>query len=108
MKFSYRWLSELSGCDSVAPDKLSDLISVKTAESEGVQEFGAHLSNVCAARVVTCEPIDGTKNAKAVVDTGRYGTKTVVCGAPNCRTGIVTAYVPAGSKLGDKEIRKAV
>ncbi len=108
MKFSYRWLSELSGCGDVAPQKLSDLITVKTAESEGVEPFGTHLSAVCAARVVSCEPIEGSKNSKAVVETGRYGTKTVVCGAPNCRAGIVTAYVPAGTKLGDKEIRKAI
>jgi phenylalanyl-tRNA synthetase beta chain len=107
MKFSYRWLSELSGCDGVAPDMLSDLISVKTAESEGVHEFGEHLSKVCAALVISSEPIEGSKNAKAVVDTGRYGTKTVVCGAPNCRAGIVTAYVPAGTRLAGKDIRKA-
>jgi phenylalanyl-tRNA synthetase beta chain len=107
MKFSYRWLSELSGCGDVPPQKLSDLITVKTAESEGVQPFGTHLPAVCAARVLSCEPIEGSKNSKAFVETGRYGTKTVVCGAPNCRAGIVTAYVPAGAKLGDKEIRKA-
>ena len=29
---------------------------------------------------------------------GRYGTKTVVCGAPNCRPGILTVYVPLGVK----------
>jgi len=34
-----------------------------------------------------------------VVDAGRYGTKTVVCGAPNCRPGIITAYAPIGKKV---------
>ena len=38
-------------------------------------------------------------NVKAVVDTGRYGVKTVVCGAPNCRPGVITAYVPIGTKV---------
>ena len=44
------------------------------------------------------EPIPGSHNVKAVVDTGRYGRKTVVCGAPNCRPGVVSAYVPIGKK----------
>jgi phenylalanyl-tRNA synthetase beta chain len=39
MKFSYQWLTELSGCGDVSPQKLSDLITVKTAESEGVERF---------------------------------------------------------------------
>ena len=40
---------------------------------------------------------------------GGCGKQTVVCGAPNCRPGIVTAYVPAGTTLKDgREIRKAV
>jgi phenylalanyl-tRNA synthetase beta chain len=33
-----------------------------------------------------------------VVDAGHYGRKTVVCGAPNCRPGITTVYVPLGLK----------
>src|SRR5207249_2806253 len=36
---------------------------------------------------------------KALVDTGRYGKKTVVCGAPNCKPGMTTAYVPVGNKV---------
>ena len=43
----------------------------------------------------------GSHNRKAVVETARYGTKTVVCGAPNCRAGLLTAYVPAGVKIID-------
>ena len=39
------------------------------------------------------EPIAGSHNVKAVVDAGRYGRKTVVCGAPNCRPGMITVYV---------------
>ncbi len=35
---------------------------------------------------------------KAVVDAGRYGRKIVVCGAPNCRPGIRTVYVPLGRR----------
>src|SRR6478672_5636247 len=71
---------------------------MKTAECEGIETVGPLLAEVCAARVETVSPIEGSKNAIAVVEAGRYGRKTVVCGAPNCRAGMVTAYAPIGKK----------
>ena len=94
MKFSYNWIAELVDGLAVAPAELARLITMKTAESEGVEAIGTHLERVCAARVIASEPV-GKNHFKATVETGRYGVKTVICGAPNCRAGIVTAYVPA-------------
>lgn len=105
MKFSYNWLSELVEGLDLAPAELSRSITLKTAESEGVEPAGAVLDKVCAARVLSVEQIRDSHNVKVTVDTGRYGLKTVVCGAPNVRVGITTAYVPAGVTLGGKEIR---
>ena len=107
MKFSYNWICELVEGVDVTPQDLVRLITMKTAECEGVERIGAHLEQVCAARIISVEPIAGGHNVKAVVETGRYGTKIVVCGAPNCRAGITTAYVPAGTRLGEREIGKA-
>jgi len=98
MKFSYNWLSELTEGLNIDPHQLGLSITLHTAEQEGVEPVGTHLSQVCAAKVISAEPIPGSKNAKAIVDTVRYGTKTVVCGAPNCRAGIITAYVPLGTR----------
>ncbi|HOK47862.1 MAG TPA: phenylalanine--tRNA ligase subunit beta, partial [Bryobacteraceae bacterium] len=107
MNFSYNWLSELVEGLQIDPAELGRLITMKTAECEGVSTVGAHLERVVAAKVVSVEPIAGSHNVKAVIEAGAYGTRTVVCGAPNCRPGIVTAYVPAGTKLGGREIGKA-
>src|SRR5204863_334810 len=71
---------------------------MKTAECEGIAEIGALLTGASAARIVSVEPIPGGHNSKAVVETARYGVKTVVCGAPNCRAGMSTVYVPLGKK----------
>lgn len=93
MKFSYNWLREfVPGLDS-DPAALMRLITMKTAECEGVEEAGALLASVSVARVISME------NRTAVVETDRYGTKTVVCGASNCRPGLITAYVPIGKKV---------
>src|SRR4051794_15993977 len=98
MKFSYNWLRDLTDGLSAAPDALERLITMKTAECEGIEKTGELLETACAARVQSVEPIQGSKNVKAVVDAGRYGIRTVVCGAPNCRPGLITAYAPIGKK----------
>jgi phenylalanyl-tRNA synthetase beta chain len=107
MRFSVNWLSELAGGISLPPRELALLVTTRTAEQEGVEEIGAHLNAVRAARVLAVEPIAGSHNVKAVIDTGG-ARRTVVCGAPNCRPGIVTAWVPPGTALGARQIEKAV
>lgn len=96
MKFSYSWLRELVDGLNESPKELMRLITLKTAECEGLEETGALLAQACEARVVTVEHLG--KNVKAVVATASYGIKTVVCGAPNCRPGLKTIYVPLGKK----------
>src|SRR5579871_3118153 len=98
MKFSYNWIREFVGDLSTPASSLERLITMKTAECEGIELTGDLLERACAARVETVEPIPGGHNVKAVVETGRYGRKTVVCGAPNCLTGVSSVYVPASRK----------
>ena len=100
MKFSYNWIRELVPALDEKPQELMRLITMKTAECEGLDEVGVALGAASVARVVSVEAITGSDhNRKAVVETARYGAKTVVCGAPNCRVGLLTAYVPAGVKV---------
>ena len=73
MKFSYNWIRELVEGLDYAPGPLERLITMKTAECEGIEASGALLERACAARVESVEPIPGSHNGKAVVDAGRYG-----------------------------------
>lgn len=98
MKFSYNWIHELVDGLDVPADEIGRLITLKTAECEGVETHGAMLDDVCVARVLTAEKVEGTHLTLTTVDTGRYGVKQVICGAPNCRAGILTAYWPLGKK----------
>ncbi len=107
MKFSYNWIREMVPGLETPAKELGLLITMKTAECEGVEPYGAHLAQVVAAKLVSVEPIEGSHNRKVVVDAGSLGIKTVVCGAPNARAGMVSAYVPAGVTLEGREIRKA-
>jgi len=99
LKFSYNWIREYVDGLEIPAATLEALITMKTAECEGIEEVGVYLGSACEARVETVEPIANSHNVKARVVTGRYGTKTVVCGAPNCREGLTTVYVPLGKKI---------
>ena len=98
MKFSYNWIHELVDGLEVPAAEIGRLITLKTAECEGVEPHGAMLNDVCVARVLTAEKVEGTHLTLTTVDTGRYGVKQVICGAPNCRAGMLTAYWPLGRK----------
>ena len=100
MKFSYTWISQMIDGLATDPRELTRLITMKTAESEGVEHVGELLAGACPATVVSAERV-GKKNQKAVVETDKYGVKTLVCGAPNCRPGLRTIYVPLGVKTID-------
>src|SRR5690349_4505981 len=98
MKFSYLWIREFVQDLDVPAQALERLITMKTAECEGIENTGALLASAVPARVEAVEPIAGSHNVRATVATERYGRKTVVCGAPNCRPGITSVYVPLGVK----------
>src|SRR5438270_5970419 len=99
MQFSYNWIREMVPDASESPLELMRLITMKTAECEGLEQVGAALATASVARVSSVQPIEGSHNRIAVVETARYGKKTVVCGAPNCRAGMLAVYVPVGTAV---------
>ncbi len=94
MKFSYNWIRELVPGLDADPQELMRLITMKTAECEGLELVGAALADAVVARVTDVQQIAGSHNQIVVVETARFGTRRVVCGAPNCRPGMLTAYLP--------------
>jgi phenylalanyl-tRNA synthetase beta chain len=105
MKFSYQWLCDLVDGAKPDPVELGRTITMKTAECEGVEILAPHLARVAVARILSTEPIPGSHNQMVLVDAGEHGRRTVVCGAPNCRAGITTIYVPPETRLGALEIK---
>ncbi len=94
MKFSYNWLRELVDGLDANPAEVMRLITLKTAECDGMEEVAPQLETACVATVVA---VDGRK---AQVDLGGR-TVTVICGAPNLRAGIRSVYLPIGKKIID-------
>ncbi|MCS7024357.1 MAG: phenylalanine--tRNA ligase subunit beta [Bryobacteraceae bacterium] len=104
MRFSYNWLKEMALGLATEPRDLMNLITLKTAECEGLHKVGQHFSQVVAAKVLQVEPLGSGRNRKTLIDAGPLGQHTVVCGAPNCRPGVITVWVPPGTRLEDQVI----
>ena len=100
MKFSYLWLSELVPGLSTDPAELQHLITMKTAECEGVEAVGAHFTRIVAARVLSVESLPKGKNKGVVIDLGEGRQAVVVCGAPNIKLHDRVPLAQVGAKVG--------
>jgi phenylalanyl-tRNA synthetase beta chain len=108
LKFSYQWLTELVPGLTTPPAELQRLITMKTAECEGVEPANTHFATVVAARILTVDPLPKGKNKIVTIDIGGGKQASVVCGAPNVRPGMLAAWVPPGTALGGKTIGRAL
>ena len=103
MFLSMNWISDF--VDFSGLDKL-DLIhrfSLSTAEVENEIFFkGSELSGVVVAEIKSVEPHPESKKLHLLkVDAGEPELTDVVCGAPNVRVGMKTAFAKLGAQLGE-------
>ena len=69
MKFSYNWIREfVDGLDTPAAN-LERLITMKTAECEGIEAVAPLLGETCAARVESVTPIEGSHASRSSAGT---------------------------------------
>ena len=96
MKFSLSWLKTHLETDA-SLDQITDTLTQIGLELEGVANPGAALAEFRIAHVVEAVQHPNADRLRAcVVDTGTQ-TVSVVCGAPNARTGMKTVLALPGS-----------
>ncbi len=103
MILSMNWISDfvdLSGLDKL------DLIakfSLSTAEVENdIYQKGSDLSGIVVAEIKSVEEHPESKKLHLLkVDIGEEDLVDVVCGAPNVRVGMKTAFAKLGAQIGD-------
>ena len=111
MKFSESWLRELANPD-LNCDALIAQLTMAGLEIDGV-EAAADFDGVVVARIesVAAHP-KADKLQVCQVDCGAGSNVQVVCGAPNAREGLVTAFaqvgamLPGGMKIGQAKLRE--
>ncbi len=97
MKFTLSWLK--THLDTDAPlDTITDTLTRIGLELEGVENRGAALAPFRIAHVVEAVQHPNADRLRACkVDTGDGTLVSVVCGAPNARTGMKAVFAAAGS-----------
>lgn len=103
MFLSMNWIEDfvdLKGLDKV---QLIHQFSLSTAEVENEIFFkGSDLSGVVVAEIKSVENHPDSKKLHLLkVDIGEEQLTDVVCGAPNVRVGMKTAFAKVGAQIGD-------
>ena len=103
MFLSMNWISDyvdLSGLDKL---ELINKFSLSTAEVENDIFFkGSDLSGIVVAEIKSVEDHPESKKLHLLkVDAGDGELTDVVCGAPNVRVGMKTAFAKVGAQIGD-------
>ena len=106
MFLSMNWIEDfvdLSGLDKV---DLIHRFSLSTAEVENEIFFkGSDLRGVVVAEIKSVENHPESKKLHLLkVDAGEDELTDVVCGAPNVRVGMKTAFAKVGAKIGEIQI----
>ena len=106
MFLSMNWIKDfvdLSGLDEL---KLINQFSLSTAEVENDIQFkGSDISGIVVAEIKSVEDHPESKKLHLLkVDIGEEELVDVVCGAPNVRVGMKTAFAKVGAKIGEIEI----
>ena len=106
MLLSMNWISDfvdLSGLDKL---KLINQFSLSTAEVENEIFFkGSDISGIVVAEIKSVDEHPDSKKLHLLkVDAGDGSLTDVVCGAPNVRVGMKTAFAKVGAQIGDIKI----
>ena len=106
MFLSMNWIQDFVDLDGLDKVDLIHRFSLSTAEVENDIYFkGSDISGIVVAEIKSVEEHPKSKKLHLLkVDTGEAELTDVVCGAPNVRVGMKTAFAKLGAKLGEIEI----
>jgi len=106
MFLSMNWISDYVDLSGLDKRELIAKFSLSTAEVENEIFYkGSDLSDVVVAEIKSVEEHPESKKLHLLkVDCGEAELVDVVCGAPNVRLGMKTAFAKVGAQLGDIKI----
>ena len=80
--------------------------TIRTAEVETVKKIGYDLDNIVIAKIIKCEKHPDSGHMHILqVECDEEKPIQVVCGAPNVRVGLKTAYIKVGGHIDGIEIK---
>ena len=103
MYISMNWIRDFVDLSGLDLNKLIAQFSLSTAEVENEIFYkGSDLEGVVVAQIMSVEEHPESKKLHLLkVDIGEAEPVDVVCGAPNVRVGMKTAFAKVGARLGE-------
>ena len=107
MKFSEQWLRELVQ-PQIGTQELADQLSLSGLEVDDIESVAGDFSGVVVGEIVSAEQHPNADKLQVCQVNDGEQIVQVVCGAPNARAGLKTAFARVGAVLpGDFKIKKA-
>lgn len=106
MLLSINWIRDFVDLSGLDIDEVIHKFSLSTAEVENeIFRKGSDISGIVVAEIKSVENHPDSKKLHLLkVDAGEGELVDVVCGAPNVRTGMKTAFAKLGAHIGGIEI----
>lgn len=98
MRISLSWLREYIPL-SLSADKIADMLTMLGLEVDAFHTIGENLRNVIAVEVLEASKHPQADKLSVARVTDGKETYRIVCGAPNCRTGMKGALARVGTTL---------
>ena len=95
MKVPMQWIKEYADIPVSAKEYQDRMIMIGNGV-EGYEELGGEIDNVVVGKVLTCVDHPNSDHLHCTtVDVGGEEPLHIVCGAPNCRAGMLTPVARA-------------
>ena len=101
------WIKDFVDLDGFDTEELIQRFTLSTAEVEGIEYKGRDVNGVVVGEIIQCEDHPDSDHLHVLkVDAGSE-VFDVVCGAPNARAGIKTAFAKVGGNVCGMKIKPA-
>ncbi|MBY0568345.1 MAG: phenylalanine--tRNA ligase subunit beta [Hyphomonadaceae bacterium] len=98
MKFTLSWLKEHLATDA-SIDAIVETMTMTGLEVESVENAGEKLKAFTVARIISAAKHPNADKLQVCQVETALGNLEIVCGAPNARAGLVTAFAPIGTYI---------
>lgn len=106
MKLPVSWLAEYIDISDMSMQELADRITFAGIEIEGIEQVGPCFDNIVAGEVRICDPHPASDHLHVATVFDGEKEHQVVCGAPNCRAGLIVPFAKLGAVMSDGTVIK--
>ena len=107
MLISKKCLSQYIDLKELTIEELADKVTAAGLEVEGIEYLGKG-TNLVIGEILNCNPHPDSDHLHVCAVNIGNETLQIVCGAPNCKTGLKVIVAKAGAVLPEIEIKKGV